>query len=488
MKRQISVLLAAVMLMSVSCGGTSETTEVTTSNASETTIEQGSSRKNTPDTLPSDLDFGGNTITLISRHDIELFKWEFYAEEETGDLLNDAIYARNRTVEERLNVNLEVMLADGTWNQWSTFFGLIQGAALSGDGSIDIVPFYAYEQAGLASQGLYINLLDSDVKYLDLSQPWWNQSLVKSATINDCLYYATGEIAISSIAMMAAIAFNKKLADKYLPDADLYKDVRDGKWTFDRLFDYSKNVYDDINGNSIADESDIFGFDGGRGDQFIHSAGVEISKIGNDGIPVLALNNERMVRLVDIVQPFFSQPGYAPLALRDTDVSNTLFQNGQLLFSNRYVRDIASLRDMKDDYGVLPMPKLDEEQDGYYTTLGDSYSQVAIVVGTDALDAAAASMELLAAESYRSVTEVYFDNVLKVKYAHDEDTAEMLDILISGIDVDFTEVYGKLIGTPMGKIRNCLNEKCSPFASTYASIEESVNTKIRSLFETFSNQ
>ena len=127
------------------------------------------------------------------------------------------------------------MLAEGTWGKWDTFFGLIKGSALAGDGAIDIVPFYAFEQAGLASQGLYMNLLD--MKYLDLDKPWWNQSLIENATINDCLYMATGDIAISSIAMMAAIAYNRNLVEEYLPDADFYQDVRDGKWTFDLLFD-----------------------------------------------------------------------------------------------------------------------------------------------------------------------------------------------------------------------------------------------------------
>ena len=482
MKRDkiLAALLIVSLLLSASCGGKSESHEMTTAaTAEESTIEL-SGRKGAPDSLPPDLNFNGQTVTLISRQDVELFKWEFYSEEQTGDILNDAIYERNRAVEDRLNINLEVMLAEGTWGKWDTFFGLIKGSALAGDGSIDIVPFYAFEQAGLASQGLYMNLLD--LNYLDLDKPWWNQNLIKNATINGSLYMATGDIAVSSIAMMAAIAFNRNLKDKYLPEADLYQDVRDGKWTFDRLFDYSKDVYTDLNGNATVDDGDIFGFDGGRADQFIHSAKVKYSEIGADGIPVLSMNNERMIRLVDKVQSFYSQPGYAPDAIKN--VTGTMFPDGKLLFSNRYVRDIASLRDMKDDYGVLPMPKLDEEQDGYYTTLGDSYSQVAVVVGTKSPDAAAATMECLAAESYRNVTEIYFENVLKVKYAHDEETAEMLDILLAGIDIDFVEIYGRLVGTPISKIRLCLQEACSPFVSTYTQIEGSVNEKIKDLFKT----
>ena len=143
----LSAFLITSLLLSASCVDTTSGTETTSDAPTETTESPLTGRKATPDSLPANLSFDGQTITLISRHDVELFKWEFYSEEETGDLLNDAIYARNRAVEERLKIKLEVMLAEGTWGQWDTFHSLIKGSALSGDGSVDIVPFYAFEQA-----------------------------------------------------------------------------------------------------------------------------------------------------------------------------------------------------------------------------------------------------------------------------------------------------------------------------------------------------
>ncbi|NLE12762.1 MAG: hypothetical protein GX628_03675 [Clostridiales bacterium] len=491
MKKALAILLVTAQLMIlISCGSgdsSSESTVTTVTTAAETIEETTSGRANTPDSLPADLDFKGQKVSLLIRHDVELFKSEFYAEEESGDMLNDTIFARNTAVEERLNIGLNVILGEGTWNKWNAFIGLIEGSALSGDGSVDLVPWYAYEQAGLAAKGYYMDLLSDQISYLDLSQPWWNARLVESATINGHLYYAIGDIALSYIAMMAAIAFNHSIKEDYIGDVDLYELVRGGKWTFDQMFSLSRDVYTDSNGNSVRDEGDIFGFDGGRGDQFIHSAKVEISKTGPDGIPVLALNNERMATLVDTIQSFYSTPGYAPSTLKydANPPMNTTFAQGYVLFSNRYVRDIASLRDMEDDYGVLPLPKLDEAQDGYYTTLGDSYSQVGIVIGTKILDATTATMELLAAESYRNVTETYFESVLKVKFSRDTETAEMLDILLSGIDIDFTEVFGKLIDHPVGKMRQVLQDTCADFTSTYAGIENGVNTKIAQLYETF---
>lgn len=478
-----AILLAAQLAALASCGGGTASTDTTASGGADTTVSADTeiTRANYPDTVPTDLDFEGETLTIISRNDQELYLMEFTAEEENGDILNDAIYSRNRYVEERLNVKLETLLAPGAWGDRNSFKGLITASAMAADGAIDIVPYYAFCQPALAEQGIYMDLLGSGIEYINLDQPWWYQDLVKNGAINGKLYFATGEIAISSIAMMAAIAYNQSLAANYIKDVDLYQLVRDGKWTFDKMLGLAQDVYHDVNGNTVADAADIFGFDGGRGDQFIHAANVTISRV-EDGKRVLAMNNERMTTLVETMQAFYKTPGYLSTSVK---FETGAFQDGHVLFSNRYVRDIASLREMKDDYGVLPLPKLDEAQKTYKTTLGDSYSQVGILVSSDNIPAADAAVELLAAQSYRSVTDVYYENVLKVKYARDENTAEMLDIILAGIEVDFTEMYAELVNSPVGKMRDVLQEKSVEFASTYAAMEATVNQKLTELYDKF---
>lgn len=463
---------------------TAQAASDTGTTAPETTLDPRASAK---DSIPA-LDFKGRKVTILSRDFLPLFKSEFYATEETGDLLNDTIFKRNRSVEERLGVDFNVTLATGQWGKEAEFRGVVTSAAMSGDKSIDFTAYYAFHQPTLAAAGCYLDFLDG-VPYVDLEAPWWFDYLTDSASINGKLYMVTGEIGISTIAMAAAIAFNKRLASEYLKGEDLYDIAREGKWTFDKMFGYAADLYKDVDGDGAKSAGDIYGFDGGRGDQFIHSAGVRITG-WKDGKPYLAMNSERMTKLVDTVQAFFSKPGYLSGGYKsgtttDNDFLTKMFTDGQLLFTNRYVRDIATLRDMEDDYGVLPMPKLTEDQDKYYTTLGDSYSQIAIMVTTGSVEAAAATIEALAAESYRAVTNTYYETVLKVKLMRDTDTTEMLDILVDGIDVDFSEIFAVLIGAPVGKMRNVLQETKAEFASTYAGIEQGVNTKMLALYDTF---
>ena len=47
--------------------------------------------------------------------------YEFDVEEQTGDLVSDAIYERNSKVEERFNVDLVYSEVDGSWGAQNTF-------------------------------------------------------------------------------------------------------------------------------------------------------------------------------------------------------------------------------------------------------------------------------------------------------------------------------------------------------------------------------
>ena len=86
-------------------GGGETTPNAAADTAAETESETELTRENTPDTLPADLDFGGEDICILHRagdHDVQV---EITAEN-TGDVVDSAIFNRNISVEDRLNVKL----------------------------------------------------------------------------------------------------------------------------------------------------------------------------------------------------------------------------------------------------------------------------------------------------------------------------------------------------------------------------------------------
>lgn len=141
-------LLLAVMLMTASCGtaadnpsGGDTTSGEGTSTAEETTAAR--------DTLPDDLDFGGETVNLFV--DREMLIPEYNAEQD-GDIVNDAIYERNNAVQERLNVTFNFIESDGLNANQKIFQGAVRSSVLAGESAYDIVAGYGLSMSILAGE------------------------------------------------------------------------------------------------------------------------------------------------------------------------------------------------------------------------------------------------------------------------------------------------------------------------------------------------
>lgn len=105
--RFLAALLAALTLALSACGGTQgtaaddTTTDKTTSADTDDTTPAETDRSQVKDNLP-EKDYGGDKFTILYRNE---WAYEFIADEENGDILNDAVFRRNRAVEDRFKVS-----------------------------------------------------------------------------------------------------------------------------------------------------------------------------------------------------------------------------------------------------------------------------------------------------------------------------------------------------------------------------------------------
>ena len=99
---------------------------------------------------------------------------------------------------------------------------------------------------------------------------------------------------------------------------------------------------------------------------------------------------------------------------------------------------LDSMRDV-EDFGIVPIPKADELQETYLSTNEPELFLIPISVRDEEMSALI--LEGLNAESYRTVNPVYYDTVLSRKYARDEDSLEMLDIIFGNITSDIIMLY-----------------------------------------------
>ena len=488
-KRITALLLLASLLCSSACGNNVDTVAETTALPDAvTTVETAAApvdeygRKYVSSALPDNLNFDGTTVNLWCRND-NVFVYEFAVEEEIGDMLNDAVYNRNRKVEERLNI-------DFNYHTVSYNFGgetaELKTPILASAGAYDIAAVHCSQGSGLVALGAYRNLFDFDV--IDLDKPWWRQSLKEELSLFDYLPMISGDIALSSSMFITVVLYNQRLYNEYYTE-NIYDIVKSGKWTLDTLLDMTKDIHRDIDGNSTMDENDFYAMAIHSAstplDAFIAALDMSFTTRNSDHIPELTFNNEHTVAAFEkLTQLVKNNPGTWSCS-RDKaswgyEVIRSKFINGEIIFNPTNIGDTEYFRHMDDPYGVLPLPKYDENQEDYHTLSNAAYSMMTIPVDSPSPDAAAAALEALGEESWRTVTPTYYEVALKAKYFHDDESSQMFDRIIDGVKMNFDTVYQS---TGLGGISELIRDLSKDFSSTYAANEKKYMSSLASLLE-----
>ena len=489
MKKILSLILVLLICAPafLSCAETEETAaedgtpSVSADSAAEEALPEETeiSRENIPDTLPDDLDFGGETVTIHVRGGTTD---EAYIEEMTGEIVNDTVYERNALVCERLNVNIEAFEAEG-WETYNNAIASMRSSIMAADGAFDIIAGWSARIPALSLEGLMTDI--HSLPHINLEQPWWNQSSVEELDIAGKLHFVTGDIAKSLLSAMFLFTFNQKLANDYELE-NLYDVVKEYRWTIDYVYNISSAAYIDVDGNGQATEADSYGLITScinDADSFLQGSHVSMVSRDENGFPILDVNEERMTTIVEkVYNLFWNNPGCRAHTGGLTE--RTIFVEGRSLLVTASLGDLAStFVEMEDDFGVLPYPMLDESQGKYGTRVQDALSLWCVPIDAKNPAMSAAVLEALAAQSYRTVTPAYYDVALKDRYSRDEQTAEMIDLIQSSALINFEQLYNESIGNPWFVLRTLMPAKDSNYASYWAKNSKPIGKMLQKAVE-----
>lgn len=494
LKKFVSFLLCSAFLFAAAAcseepaGETAAVTEASVTQAPPETDAYG--REKVASALPFDLDFNGETVTVFLRDQASIFdtKLEFIAETENGDVVNDAVYKRNTAVEEQLNMDLLFEISPGI--DYNAYAVSVRKSHMSGDNAYDIYSMYAYFCVELAAEGLLYNLYK--LPGLDLDKPWWNADFVEEITLFDRLYYIVGDISLTATQCTHTMFFNKQLAENVFGDLNLYDVVDKGTWTVDYFGNLIRDSYIDINGNSKRDSDDSYGvvLHGVSipVDAYLDAFDLAVTTKDDEGIPQLTYKNERSIAAYEKIYNLMhnnSGVGFERISIEAYYAVQQKFNDGEDIFLIDIFIATEKLRDMEDDYGVLPLFKFDEAQEGYYTNVADIYSLFGIAAGTKNPEMAGAVMELLGEKSYEYVTPSYFEIALKQKYARGNTDAAMYDLVLQGNRYNFGFVYSYPIGNVIHMWRGLLDAKKTEFVSGYDAAEQSYLKNLEKLIAAY---
>jgi len=490
--KRIAFLLAALVLTTAlftGCSKPSDSEDETTTlpGADDITEEPTDSGTTAPysveDSLP-ELDFGGLEVSFLNWQ--EALCPEFGAEN-SGDIISNAVYTRNITTEERLKIKLVFNDTAGNNENMNNYIQTAANDIMSGSAQYDIFASYSMCGATLAINGYTLDLLTQE--YLDFEKPWWPENLIGQATINNKLYFCSGDISTNMLYYMFVMFFNRDTINARGLE-NPYELVESGKWTVDKMIEMTQGMYEDKNQKGARDEEDNYGVRAVTNvwtDSFFFASGLSTIEQDSNGRLVISDTwcSEKSQNLLTKLCAYFANgDGF----LGSGNASRTQFTGGNSLFI------IDSAGSAKDHYaqssvnfGVVPVPKYDEEQEKYYTILGFTYTMYSLSKAASDKSAAAATIECLASEGYRTTTPAIFEQAFKYKYSTGEENIVMWDIIKNSVSFDL----GRIFTTSMNKLtyslfRNALtNNQADKWFSTFAQNEKALNTYLEAIMKSF---
>ena len=309
--------------------------------------------------------------------------------------------------------------------------------------------------------------------------PWWSKNINDNCTVNGKLYVLDGDISLSGLSNAMCLLFNKRIFDEKGFNYP-YEMVRDGEWTFDEFAYLAKKGGEDLNGDGVMKpEDDQYGFVTAEWEapiNVLYAGGQKIYNINDEGAVELTLYSNKTVEIFD---EFFSLMNNEACFLRFTEgnINYTgpgIFSSGRAMMTSGGLGSAQGLRNMDDDFGIIPYPKFDET-DEYSTAINGAAPLIVIPISVSDVSRTGAITEALAAYGHRDVIPAFYEKSLKSKYARDEESEEMMDLIKDSIIYDMGYVAG---GTFQSVGRDIAKLTTHDFSSFYAARESSAKKAV----------
>lgn len=434
--RILCLLLSALMLVGLLAGCAQGENE---QQSSEITEEKEQWVAETLDPSKLETPLAGQEFVILAQS-----RYDIGPEENSSDPLEDAVYRRN----DRLQTEYGIVFNNSDEPSLDVIADAIKNDTAAGTGEFNLV----YQHMGNAAYNLALGgyLYDlSELEFVDFDQTWWDQDCKNGLAIGDHMMMACGDLIPTTQLITGSVLFNKNLFDERGWEYP-YDDARSGTWTMDDMQGMIKDQAKDLNGDGkILYTDDFFGITSWALDcdyNFFYGAGATMFTYDDQHIPTFAPDTDKLQSIYEKTSALLLSPDTYHLTYNEYLKDNNLyfgtievFRDGRALLFPTNLSITTNLRDMIDDYGILPQPKYDESQKDYlgFVNAAASIAIVPVSLSEQKLETTGFMMEALASSSYYMVTDTLYDVIAKSKNARDEESAEMVDIIIRHKVFDF---------------------------------------------------
>ena len=280
-------------------------------------------------------DYEGADFTIPAQAATGNSEKEIWVEELTGDVVNDAVFNRNMSVNDRFNCNIALTAGDVN--------SIVRQAVTSGDGAYKIAFPNMATAASLAQQGFLLDYMKLDG--LNLTDAWWDQGTL-AMQIEGRVFFMNGDINYLDNDVTYIQLFNKKLIADVGLDVP-YDLVREGKWTIDNFREMCMNVTTDLDGDGSYTDADRYGYvTTGEGPcTFFYGSGLTLVSYDTDGKPIIDVDMDKTVAALEKVVRIVSADNITRIP-SNVATGKAMFMEDRVLFYGEVLSYIVNVRDM----------------------------------------------------------------------------------------------------------------------------------------------
>lgn len=433
-----AVLLSAMLLSALACGGTKENEQTTTTTAQGTVAGQDPAiTEDTPPTETQDpttvpeipnVTYEGETF-LVANDIIGDSKYSsdsMFNFEVSGDIYEDAVYERTVLIEELFKIKLEEIKVGSTD---------VINTVMAGTDEYDLHTATLSNMNAVVNRKCVYDLYEIDE--LRLEKAWWDQNAQQKCSFDGKLYYTFSDFVITGVDNSRATYFNKTLHNQ-LGLEDLYQLVDEGKWTYTKMAEMAKVAVSDLNGDGKITTDDRMGIYNGNTtfyEAMLTGCGAELVQMGEDGIPYFFWLEEQE-RFVEVYQALLSTFMADDIYIKGGGELDN-FKQDRTLFTIAVLSYAVKWRAETLEFGILPVPKWDEAQENYLNVSPNGHALMIPVTVKDT-DRVGNILEALSYYSSKYYSEdaampAYFEKALTAKSARDDESAQSLEIIHDNI-------------------------------------------------------
>lgn len=381
------------------------------------------------------------------------------AEEDiNNDAVNDALYKRNLYTESDLGITLEFNKEDFNYSTVNKFTDRLKAWTEDPSTPVDIIAAQTRMMPTITIQN-HLTDLNVFTDSLDFDKAWWPESCRELHEIKGNLYFATGDVSPNLLRMMTLVFVNKTILESRGHNYEEFMEqIINYEWTIDDLILMTEGVWengDDTNSPGPS-EDDTFGLAtnwynsdalySGCGFTFMlpSSSDSQVFRLSAD-MPSESVANyvSKMLDWAKTYDAYFGPVGDSKYW--------SAFKDGRALFMIDRAHRGFDLQATDVNFAIIPTPMLNEDQDEYFTTIGNPVTSYGVSSDSEDMDRAAETIQVLGYHAFNETTPAIFEVSFKGKFSKDDYTIKMFDIVRNAITFDPGRIYDSFLAGPDGE-------------------------------------